>query len=327
MKICLLDDTKFIYNYNDLNSSKLRGAEIFLINIAKELSKLNFQISIINNCPKNERKNNINWININSLTNKPYFDVAISNNDCNLFKKIYSKKNILVSHSIQSLEKFVRKKQLFSFLKYKPQIALLGKHHLKNRSYLTRLFGYFFLPYGVDDIFLKTKLLNINVIEKKQAIYTSRSDRNLDILIDLWINKIRPKNNELKLLVTPNNLKYSTNLNIFSRKLSSRENMINDLIKSRMLILPGHKAELFCLAAEEARELCVPIVTLGLGSLSERVIHYKTGLIAKNKIEFVDFILELFENDELWNSLRSNLINMRNSKTWEFCAKKLMNNF
>ena len=30
------------------------------------------------------------------------------------------------------------------------------------------------------------------------------------------------------------------------------------------MLVPGHKGEVYCLAAEEARELCIPIVTLGL---------------------------------------------------------------
>ena len=93
-----------------------------------------------------------------------------------------------------------------------------------------------------------------------------------------------------------------------------------------MIILPGHKPELFCLAAEEARELCVPIVTLGIGSLSERVNHNKTGLVAKNKNEFVDFVIELFKNDKLWLSLRSNLMKLRNSRNWDCCAKELLKN-
>ena len=37
---------------------------------------------------------------------------------------------------------------------------------------------------------------------------------------------------------------------------------------------------------EEGRELCVPIVTMGIGSLSERVEHGKTGFIAQNEKDF-----------------------------------------
>ena len=45
-----------------------------------------------------------------------------------------------------------------------------------------------------------------------------------------------------------------------------------------------HKGEVFCLAAEEARELCLPIVTMGIGALRERVEHDITGYIANNKM-------------------------------------------
>ena len=53
------------------------------------------------------------------------------------------------------------------------------------------------------------------------------------------------------------------------------------------MLNPGHKGEVFCLAAEEAKELCIPIVTMGYGSLKERVDHGVTGYIAKNKNEFI----------------------------------------
>ena len=57
------------------------------------------------------------------------------------------------------------------------------------------------------------------------------------------------------------------------------------------MLVPGHVGEVFCLAAEEARELCIPIVTLGYGSLNERVIHEKTGFIAKDIHEFINYSL------------------------------------
>ena len=66
------------------------------------------------------------------------------------------------------------------------------------------------------------------------------------------------------------------------------------------MLLPGHKGEVFCLAAEEARELCIPIVTLGYGSLYERVIHNKTGFICDgNDLNSIyDSVIEYFENDK-----------------------------
>ena len=91
------------------------------------------------------------------------------------------------------------------------------------------------------------------------------------------------------------------------------------------LLLPGHKGELFCIAAEEARELCIPIITLGIGSLSERVEHGITGFIAKNSDEFADFTLNIFNNYNLWNEIRNNLLKLRGSKKWQNVASNLIN--
>ena len=90
-------------------------------------------------------------------------------------------------------------------------------------------------------------------------------------------------------------------------------------------MIPGHKGELFCLAAEEARELCVPIVTLGLGSLSERVIHGKPGFIAKDNYQFAKYTLYILEDHNTWKKLRNNLIKMRGLKKWNKVAISLLN--
>ena len=89
--------------------------------------------------------------------------------------------------------------------------------------------------------------------------------------------------------------------------------------------MPGHKAELYCLAASEAQELCIPIVTMGIGSLSERVDHNITGLIAKNTKQFSDSIQDIFFDDDLWSFLRQNLLSKRGKKSWLNASKNFLN--
>ena len=79
-----------------------------------------------------------------------------------------------------------------------------------------------------------------------------------------------------------------------------------------------------CIAAEEARELCIPIVTLGIGSLTERVKHGITGFIAKNYEEFAYYTLKIFEDKILWKRLRNNLIKIRGTKKWNSVAINLL---
>ena len=323
MKICFLDSTNFEYSYLDKHSPILRGAETILINLSENLKKLGHNVTVFNNCSRVINDNSSNWYNINKINpnNNLDFDVAIANADMRLLNKVNAKKKIVISYSLQSIEKFIRKGQLLSYFKERPTVYVIGDYHMKKRSYLISLFGKKILDISIDDLFIKTKLLDN--IDNNLAIFSSRPDRNLSILIEIWNNKIFPSYNLGKLLVTPSD-KFEEINNIKFRKMGTHNELIKDLLKSRLFLIPGHKAELFCLAAEEARELCIPIVTLGIGSLSERVEHEKTGFIAKNDDEFTNYTIELFKNDNLWNSIRSNLINLRSSRTWEISAKKFI---
>ncbi len=322
MEICFVDKTPFQYNSKHVYSKDLRGAETVLINLSKALSDLGHRITVINNCPKTESINQINWININSNFSPKNYDLVISNGDCQLFRYAKSKVNILFSHSIQTIEKFIRKKQLLSYIKYKPKICFISEYHKINRSKLLYLFGYINLRWSVDEIFLNTKIPNN--IDNHQAIFTSNKDRNLDLLIDIWKTNIFPQNKKVRLLVNSEN-DDERQYQIYKRDVGDQKKLLEDLKYSRLYLIPGHKAELFCLAAEEARELCIPIVTLGIGCLKERVEHGITGFIAKNNEEFSKYTLELFNNEDRWFELRNNLIKKRSLRTWKKVANDLIN--
>ena len=323
MKICFLDNVNFSYTSKDLYSNKIRGAESVLINLAIELNKKGHDVTVFNNCSKNEVINNINWVNLKECNKSKIYDLAISNNDIRLFDNIKSQKKIAFSHSLQHIEKFIRKDQLFSYFKHKPKIVILSKYHNDNRNFLLKMFGTIRINWSVDQIFIESNLNNN--IESDLAIFTSRADRNLDVLVNIWKNYIYPQNNKLKLLITPNE-KINENNGIIHRSFGSQNDLINDLLRAKILLVPGHKGELYCLAAEEARELCIPIVTLGIGSLSERVNHGETGFIAKNQAEFAKYTLDLFNNKSLWLKFRNNLLKLRGSNSWEKVANKFLAN-
>ena len=321
MKICFLDGIKIPYTSKDINSNKIRGAENILINLSIEFANLNHNVTIYNNCNKNEIINNVTWKNINSIKNKPHYDLAISNNDIRLLDNVISNNKVAISHSIQSIEKFFRKKQFISYFKNKPKIVLLGDYHDRNRNYFIKIFGSFKINWAVDQIFLDA---DIQLGKKsRDAIFTSHSDRNLDLLIDIWKKYIFPKNINKKLFITPCD-KNLEKFNIHNRKFEDKNNLLSDLSNSRVLLIPGHKAELFCISAEEARELCVPIVTLGIGCLNERVEHNKTGFIANNYKEFADYANILLNDDSVWSNIRNNLYNLRGSNKWSTVAQKFL---
>ena len=321
MKICFFDGNNIPYTSEDINSNKIRGAENILINLSFEFAKLNHEVTIFNNCIKSKVINNVSWNNINSIKDKPYFDLAITNNDIRLLDKVKSDNKIAISHSIQTLEKFLRKGQFVSYIKNKPKIVLLGDYHERNRNFLIKIFGSFKINWAVDQIFIDTK---VDIDSKtNNAIFISHSDRNLDLLIDVWKKYIFPNNNRKKLFITPCD-KDLVKFNIYNRKFEDKNNLLLDLSNSRVLLIPGHKAELYCISAEQARELCIPIVTMGIGCLKERVEHKKTGFIANNFKEFANYTNILLNDDKVWSSIRTNLYNLRGSNRWSLVAEKFL---
>tara|TARA_B100001250_G_scaffold413563_1_gene448110 strand:- start:524 stop:1510 length:987 start_codon:yes stop_codon:yes gene_type:complete len=318
MKICFVDKTKSEYSFKDINSYEIRGAESILINFSKELSKMGHEVVVFNNCKDEYISNSYTWINLNKISNyKNSFDIVISNNETSCLSNFNCKKKFVISHSIQTIEKFIRQNQFFSYIKNKPIFLLIGKYHEKKMSKLFSIYGTRIIRYGVDEIFEKKELLT--EIDNDLSYFTSRQDRNLDVLLNTWKENIISNRPASKLYITPikDNLESS---NIYNRKMLNRSDFINEIIKSRMIIIPGHKAELFCLSALEASELCIPIVTMGIGSLSERVEHGVTGLISKNKSEFAKNILEIYNNDDLWSEIRSNLKNRRGQNSWNLAT-------
>ena len=317
MKIILIENSTKIYDGYSRNNAQLRGAELALINYSEELAKKKFNVILLNNCNQENVINGVKYININNLKNKLDCDIAIVNSDANYFKFVNSKKNFLLSHSIQNLEKFIRHKQLLAFLKYKPVVLCFSNYHFSNRSFFTSLFGKKIIIPSIDDDFFNFNLkTNIN----KDAIFYSRFDRNGQIVVDMWKRNYRKLYNNNKLFINSDLIDREQDLekfNIYKKPYLEKNKLIEFLSNFRLLIVPGHKGEVFCNVAEEAKALCIPIVTMGIGALSERVRHNFNGFICNNIDDFENKIFDLMNNDELYLTLKNNLYKERGLNKWK----------
>ena len=313
------------FNGDNLNSHLIAGSEKTLINISSELSKYdNLEIKVFNLTKQKKKFKGLEWNNLNEINSYDIPDFLIAMSDANLLSLIKCKKKFLWSHSVQPFEKFLRKKQLFAFIKNKPTMILEGRYHYETRSFLTSFYGKEILPISVDYDFIDTNV-DENLLPNKNAIFTTRPDRNIEFLLSCW-TKIFEKSKNSSLFINPpyNLKKIDIENNVKLRLKGNKSDLIKDLLNSRVLLNPGHKGEVFCLAAEEARELCVPIVTMGYGSLKERVDHKVTGFIAKNFSEFIDYSIRLLNDKELYFKIKKNLIKKRNTRNYKNVAEDLL---
>ncbi len=324
MKIYFVEKT-IPFNSLDINEPFISGSEKTLINISNELALFDdLIIKVFNLTNANKMIHKVEWKNICNISNKDQPDILISMSDANLLSLFKCKRKFLWSHSVQPIEKFIRKKQLYSFIINKPKMILEGEYHFKNRSFFTSLFGKKILPIAVDDDFINFKV-NEKYIADKKAIFTTRSDRNLIFLLNCW-STINAKSKSSRLYINPpfKLTDEQKNMGIKLRTKGSKNDLINELASARVMLIPGHKGEVFCLAAEEARELCVPIVTMGIGALYERVEHGVTGFVAKNTDEFINYTLKILNDDYIYSNLRKNLMKKRNKRSYRDVAKDLL---
>ena len=328
-KIIIIDNSDLSYTGDDINGKTLRGTEASLILLSEQFFKMGIHVDYANCIDVEKKVNGVNYFNKLKINKNIIYDLAIVISDANEFRRVSSIKKAIFSNSNQPIEKFIRKKQLIPFLKFKPVVITLCDYQYNKRSFFTSFYGKKTIPITVDPKFLDVNI-NPNYLPEKKVVYNIRSNRNLDHLIKIWIEKIYPFNNEFKLYITPDLIEHTTALkqhNIFLRNISSRAEMINELKNYRALTYLGHKSDIFTLTAEEAIKLCLPVVTFGIGSLKERVTHNETGFVAQNDQEYADYTIKLLNDDNFYLNTKKTMYEKRNENSWQKIANDWVDYF
>ena len=321
--IIFVDNSTSDFTGLDLNTPKVRGTESSIILLSESFAKLGCNVHVLTNTLKKIEHNKVIYLNKKNLRNENY-DLCIAISDANYFYGIKSKKYVLWSNSLQAIEKFIRKKQVIPFIKFKPIVMTMCSYQYNKRSFLTSFYGKLMIPLTVDPIFFNEPI-NKKYIPKPIALNNVRSNRNLDLLIKIWkkyISKSNNNNNNI-LLINPNIVKDEPNhkkYNIRLRKYVTRSELVDELKETRVFVYIGHKSDVWTLTAEEAVQMCVPVVTFGIGSVSDRVIHGKNGFIAKTNNEFAVYLNKILNDDIFYLELKNKMYTDRGQTTWDTIA-------
>ena len=150
--VLFVDNSDSDFTGNDLNSTKVRGTESSLILLAESFVKKNINVKVLTEVKQDVVCNGVLYGNKHSSQEK-YYDWCIASSNAKLFRNISSKKKVVWSNSLQPFEKFLRKKQLLPFIKYKPEVVTMCNYQHRNRSYLTSMFGKHMITLSVDPRF------------------------------------------------------------------------------------------------------------------------------------------------------------------------------
>ena len=314
MKILINCPSKFNLNSNTLN--KIGGIESLNIELAKNLSKLNFDITFATHCNKKTKIRKILILPIKFIKlkkKKLNFDFIISSNDATIFNYFPNSKKILWLHNPLQIEKSIRKKQFLPILFNRPKVVFVSSYL---KSITSRLF--FFKKEIIISNFLLPIFTNQNINYGRKQIFVWSVQRTMGLneTIEVWIKNISPLYPDAEFHIfgirkCPNNLnkKKLKSKNIFFRGRVDKIVLKNTYNKSLAMICLGYD-ETFCLNALEANSCGLPILTFGKTALGDYVQNNYNGLIVNNYQNLSLIIIKMLNmNKKNHNELIINSVN------------------
>ena len=306
----------------------LGGIESLNLELSQELAKGNLKIYLASICNKVTKNNGVTNIPINRLGNKKNnlnFDVIISSNEPRIFDRFKKSKKILWMHNSLNIEKAIRKKKLISILKNKI-VAVFNSNYLKDK---TSNF-YNFKKKIVIHNFLTKHFQNLKIKYKRYPyfIWSVQRNRGLDHIIDVWIEKINPTNNKVKLFIfgiqNPKVGKYDLNklnkYNIIFKGRVEKSILKEYYSKSMGMICLGYD-ETFCLNVIEGFSCGLPMISFGLTAVGD-IINKKNSFLMNNYESLDKTILHIYK---LNSTKRDAMINYCFNFSKKFYIKNVIN--
>ena len=220
-----------------------------------------------------------------------------------------------------------RKGRLPALARRRLLAVFIGTEQARTASRLLPFAGRAVIPYGLPPRVLAACVAD--AVPPPQAVFTSQAYRGLREVIARWRTDVAPRcpTARLTAYVAPSNVAAYAALAVGAAGISvvprvGNEAMLGVLRGARVLIAPGHVSETFCLAAAEAVAMGVPVVTLGIGSLKERVADGRTGFVARDWRGLADRVGQVLTDDALWARLHVAGVASRIGQDWDAVAAR-----
>lgn len=252
-------------------------------------------------------------------------DALISCNDARVLEAGDYKMRIFWSHNPLAVEKALRKKQLAPILRARPHAVFGSRDAMQAISPLLTFRTRTVIPLGVTTLFEsartdRTRDLNF--------AFVSQPQRGLAPTCRIWASQVRPAAPEAKLHVFGSShvqaqmpAETAEAAGIIFHPRTGKQELVRFYETATSLICIGAADETFCLAAAEAQCAGLPVLTLGIGALSERVSHGINGLRAASFEGLAADVIRLCRDPELTSLLSSGALANRGQFNWARSAK------
>ena len=219
-----------------------------------------------------------------------------------------------------------RKGRLAALWRHRPVAVFIGTGQARLASKLLPFRRRAVIPYGLPPAVLEAA--PGQAMPGPCAVFTSQAYRGLAQVIAMWRVRVAPRVPGARLVayVAGGDVPAYAALAAGEASITVRPRVGNDamldvLRSARLLLAPGHVSETFCLAAAEAIAMGVPVATLGIGSLRERVEDGVTGFVCAGWDQLAARVRQVLTDDDVWRRLRANGVASRSGMEWGRAAQ------
>ena len=298
----------------------LGGTEQALIHLTGALAARGHQVSVSGGTAVARTYASVRWVPAGQAATA---DIGVAINDARLLPPCQLP--IVWFHNEVELWRELRKARLPALWRHRPACVFIGTEQARLASRLLGFRARAVIAYGLPPAVLAAE--PASAPPAPQAIFTSQAYRGLRQVIQLWRTQVAPRvpGARLSAYVGAGDVAAYAALaaDVPSITISGRignDAMLGVLRGARVLLAPGHRSETFCLAAAEAVAMGVPVVTLGIGSLKERVADAATGFICASWDAMAEKTRRILQEEALWSQLHRSGLATRAGNDWNRVA-------
>jgi glycosyltransferase involved in cell wall biosynthesis len=307
------------FNGRTARSAAAGGVHHGTVSLAEAFAKAGHQVSAYNGTLEHLELHGVSWVPLNQST-RVDADLVIANNHARLCRHVSRGRKVVWFRNPANLHRLWKRGDLIPIVKHRPHAVFLSRYHERTVSRLPPFASRTIIEHGSSLEFIRSS--PALQAPAPRAIFTSQPYRGLTWVLDVWARLIHPAVPTAELYVFAGEdqiglLSDYKHLGVHRRERVARAELANELRNARVLLCPGHWHETYCNAAAEATAAAVPVVSRGLGSLSERVQHEKNGYLAYDAQDFAKFSILLLVEDARWLSMHKAMVIDRDLRTWD----------
>lgn len=315
----------------------LGGVESSVVNLMRTLAAHGHEAIVRNRCTAPKMIEGVDWAPLNQgLPERA--DLYIANRGDKLIGLMpQARRTVFWIHNPANY--LLKWRYLSKLWRLRPAIVFIGSYHATTYPAWAPGGERIIIPYGIADEFRQARPAGRP--PGPRAIFTSNPLRSLDWLLDVWVERIRPKvpHAELRLFAgaatygAVGEAKESPMAAVLAKAESlaaqgvvvcnpvPKTRLIEEFASARVMLYRGDINETFCLAVAEAQACGVPAVVGPLGSVVERVIDGTTGAIARDEASFAEAAVQLLRDDAHWRAQHEAALERQRAWGWNEAAR------